>query len=143
MRLPLVLCALLAFTAAACDSAGDDPAPYAGIIEVSLARTADEGTGLRLVAVDDTGCQNPLAVETEATPSSLRVRVVGIVQPAGPSCHATIPASAVVPLPFTQQGEFPVEVVHRGATDLYAYSIGFAGETLQAVRTSTTRLATP
>lgn len=136
----LAFCALVAFTAAACDSAGGDPAPYAGIIEVSLAPTPDGTAGLRLVAVDDGGCANPLVVETDAAPASLRVRVVGILQPTGASCDAFIPASAVVPLPFAQQGEFPVEVVHRGATDAYAYSIGFAGETLAAVRTSTTRL---
>ena len=137
----LALCAILALTAVACDSAGSDPTPYSGIIEVSLARTTDGAAGLRLVATDDGGCADPLVVETEATPTSLRVRVVGIgVQSA---CEALIPASAVVALPFAQQGEFPVEVAHRGATDAYAYSIGFAGETLAAVRTSTTRLATP
>ncbi len=141
MRLPLVFCALVALTR--CDSAGTDPVSYSGIIEVALAQTADGVAGLRLVAVDDGGCADPLVVETEATPSSLRVRVVGIGVRSGPACEALIPASAVVPLPFTQQGEFPVEVVHRGATDAYAYSIGFAGETLAAVRTSTTRLATP
>ena len=57
------------------------PLPYAGIIEVSLARDAEGGAGLLLVAVDDTGCNNPLAVETDATPARLDVRVVGIVPP--------------------------------------------------------------
>ncbi len=136
----LALAAIVAL--AGCDSGGTDPAPYAGIVEVSLAPRPD-GTALRLVAVDDTGCAFPLVVETDATTARLDVRVVGIAVPDGPVCLAIIPASVLVPLPFVEQGDFPVTVAHRGATDAYAYSIGFAGERLDAVRTSTTRLATP
>ncbi|HEX9951285.1 MAG TPA: hypothetical protein VGB53_05915 [Rubricoccaceae bacterium] len=137
----LLLLTLLAL--AACDSAGPDPEPYAGVVEVSLGRDTDGRAVLRLVAVDDSGCDFPLTVETTATPSRLDVRVVGIAVPDGPVCEAIIPASADVPLPFTGQGAFPVGVVHRGSDDAYSYSIGFAGERLDAVRTSTTRLATP
>ena len=138
MRLLLFAFALVA---AGCDSADDDPEPYAGIIEVSLASDADGRTALLLVAVDDTGCNNPLVVETTGTPTRLAVRVVGIVRPTGATCLALIPAHATVALPFEAQGDFPVEVDHAGAVDAYAYSLGFAGEALRAVRTSTTRLA--
>ena len=138
---PLLLLNLLAL--AACDSSGVDPAPYTGVVEVSLAPDADGRTGLLLVAVDDTGCASPLVVETDATTERLDVRVVGIARRDGPTCLAIIPASVLVPLPFASQGRFPVSVAHRSATDEYAYSIGFAGERLDAVRTSTTRLGTP
>ena len=143
----LLLFAALGLSAsglAACDSSGPDPVPYDGIIEVSLARDSQGRAVLRLVAVDDRGCDDPLRVETvAATPARLDVRVVGIVPPADGTCLAIVPASTVVPLPFTEQGGFPVTVAHRGSTDEYAYSIGFAGERFDAVRTTTTRLATP
>lgn len=137
----------LALVAAGCDSAGD-PEVYDGVIEVSLTSVPDAGSGLRLVAVDDAGCDRPLRVETEivteADPERVRIRVLGIVPPVGGECEALIPASAVVPSPFTRQGEFPVEITHAGATDAYGYVIGgTAGDVLRAVRTSTTRLAAP
>ena len=142
MRPALIILALAALSA--CDSSGRDPEPYAGVVEVSLARTADGGAAaLLLVAVDDTGCAFPLAVETDASPSRLDVRVVGIVPPEGGACDGIIPARATVRLPFTAQGEFPITVAHAGSNDAYTYSIGFAGERLVAVRTSTTRLAAP
>ena len=141
MRCLLLVLALAALSA--CDSSGRDPEPYAGVIEVSLARGADGRAALRLVAVEDTGCNFPLTVETDAAPERLGVRVVGIAVPDGPVCLAVIPASALVPLPFTAQGEFPITVAHAGSNDAYTYSIGFAGERLVAVRTSTTRLAAP
>ena len=130
----------------ACDSDGTAlgaVTPYGGVVAVSLGTGDGGATGLQLDAVDDTGCGNPLVVETVATPERLSVRVVGIRQPSGATCTAVSPARALVGLPFTAQGEFPVEVVHADSTDLYRYSVGFDGERLVAVRTSTTRLATP
>ena len=138
---PLLLLSLLAL--AACDSARPDPAPYTGIVEVSLARDTDGRAELLLVAVDDDGCNSPLVVESDASGLRLDVRVVGIERPEGGTCLALIPARVTIPLRFDEQGDFPITVTHRGATDAYVYSIGFAGERLDAVHTSTTRLATP
>ena len=138
MRLLLLAFALVA---AGCDSAGDDPETYAGTIEVSLAR-ADDRRAVRLVAVDDTGCNNPLIVETISTPTFLGVRVIGIARPTGATCLAIIPASATVALPFEDTGNFPVEIMHAGSTDAYLYSLGFI-ESFLPVRTRTTRLAAP
>ncbi len=139
---PLLLFALLAL--AACDSSEPDSIPYAGIIEVSLAPEVEGGqTALRLVAVETLSCNGRLRVETAASRDRLDVRVVGVLQDSDGPCLLAVSAEALVPLPFTEQGSFPVSVAHRGSTDAYAYSIGFAGERLDAVRTSTTRLATP
>ena len=141
---PLLTLTLLLLAVSACDTSGTDPTPYAGVIELSLSPEVKGGpTALRLIAVGDTGCNDPFIVETDASPGRLDVRVVGIVRPTGVTCAAAIPAQALVPLPFVEQGGFPITVAHRGSTDEYAYSIGFAGERLDAVRTSTTRLAAP
>lgn len=143
MRLLLLLLLALIAACPSADPASPDPVPYAGVVEVSLARDADGRAALRLVAVGDPGCDDPLVVETDASAERLDVRVVGIVPLQGLTCDAPIPASATVPLPFTAQGGFPVTVTHRGSADAYAYSIGVAGERLDAVQTSATRLATP
>lgn len=136
-RLPLAL--LLAVAVAGCDSSADVEA-YTGTLVVSLAPTTDEAA-LLLVAEDDTGCNDPLRVQVEeASTTRLHVRVVGIERSRGATCLAIIPASAVVALPFAEQGSFPVLVTHAGETDEYRYGIGFAGVTFEAVRTSTTRL---
>ena len=139
MRL-LLICLVL--VAAGCDSTGDDAEPYAGISEVSFAQSVEGQNALRLVAVDDNGCDDPLVVETSDTATRLSVRVVGIVRPRGATCLAVIPASALIPLSFGAEGVLPVEITHDGSTDAYSYSVrGFVGHLLQAVRTSTTRLA--
>lgn len=145
MRL-LPALALLAL-AAGCDSSSPEPAPYGGVIEVSLAPETEGSatTALLLAAADDPGCLNSLAVETAALAERVDVRVVGIASGRRRiSCQAVAPASRLVPLPFSgQTGTFAVNVTHAGATDAYTYSVGVGGERLEAVRTSTTRLATP
>ena len=140
---PLLRLFLLALVlaAAGCDSTADDSETYTGTIEVALAR-ADDRRAVRLVAVDDTGCNTPLIVETISTPTFLGVRVVGIARPTGATCLAIIPASATVALPFEDTGNFPVEIMHAGSTDAYLYSLGFI-ESFLPVRTRTTRLAAP
>lgn len=141
MRL-LPILALLGL--AACDSSGPDAEPYDGVIEVSLARDADGRAVLHLVTEDDDlGCLPPLVVETDVSSARLGVRVVGVGESELEECLVATPAWADVPLPFDGQGGFSVGVAHRGSADAYTYSIGFAGERLDAVRTATTRLATP
>ena len=144
--LPSRLAALvLLLGLAGCDSAGDGPQPYTGVIEVSLVAAIEGRTDLRVVAVDDAGCQHPLVVKAEARPASLHVRVRGIGPGPvrGVECQAVAPAQALVSIPFESLGEFSVEVAHAGSEDAYAYATGIAGPVLRAVRTSTTRLAAP
>lgn len=138
---PSILALLVLFVAVAvgCDS-GAVVDPYAGVIVVSLAPTADE-PALQLLAESDTGCNRPLRVRIEeASAQRLQVRVLGIERPRGSECRGIIPARALIRLPFREQGTFPVLVTHAGATDEYRYGLGFAGVTFEAIRTSTTRL---
>ncbi len=124
---------------AGCDATADLDT-YDGIVVVSVVQT-DTGPALRLVAEEDAHCARVLRVDADPSPGRLAVRVLGIEVPrGGAECTAVIPALAEVRLPFTSQGVFPVEVTHAGSTDEYRYSIGFAGITFEAVRTSTTRL---
>lgn len=142
MRPLALLLALL--TVAGCDAAADLD-PYDGIIEVALAdgATTDDAS-LRLVAVDDASCADPLVVRYSREPASKRVTVEGIDRPQGGSCLAIIPPSAVVSLELGPDliGGYTVEIVHAGAVDQYHLDLSEpSGPVLRAVRTSTTRLA--
>jgi len=135
---------LLALLIAGCDSAADLDA-YDGVIEVALAAGATtDDVSLRLVAVDDVSCEDPLVANYERRPSAKRVTVEGIRRPTGGTCLAVIPASAVVSLELGPDlpGGYSVEVAHAGAVDLYHLDLTApGGPTLAALRTSTTRLA--
>ena len=143
---PTLLLVLL--TVAGCDAASDTLTPYDGIVEVSLVVTEPptgpvEDLALRLVAVEDTGCGNPLVTELERGSATRSVTVEGIRVPDGPQCLALIPASAVVALELGPElpGGYLVEVRHAGAADRYSLDLSGPAPILTAVRTSTTRLA--
>ena len=126
---------------AGCDSSGPNPEPYRGVIEVGLVYGVESGPALRLAAADDYGCADLLAAETQGAAGHLEVRVVGIVRQTGATCVVSTPTTRLIPLPFEGQGDFPIEVTHAGSADAYVYLAGIGGERLEAVRTSTTRLA--
>lgn len=134
-----VLLALALLPVAACDSVGDGPEAYRGVVEVSLVAVEEGGHALGLVAVDDRGCDRDLVVASRADGDRQRVEVEGL----GPetACRAVIPASAVVPLVRAGGGAF-VEVRHRGSTDLYVLLDDVTGgPSLQTIRATTTRPA--
>lgn len=109
---------LALFALAACDSA-TDTVPYNGMLDVSA--VTDPTTGqpvLRLVAADDTGCGDPLVVQTGGE-HRLKISVLGIGTPRAP-CDALIPAAASVPLP-TADGIYPVEIRHGGNRLRYVF----------------------
>ena len=124
-----------------CDSVVDHPEPYTGVIEVSLAE-ADE-VALRLVAVDDVSCGDPLVVSLDRGTVRRTVAVEGIVRPTDGTCLALIAPVAIVPLELGPElpGGYSIEGDHAGSVDLYALDMTAPRPTLAAVRTSQTRLA--
>ena len=136
------LAALLLLAAAGCDT-GAALDPYAGVIEVSLADATVEGAALRLVAVEDASCADPLVTSFAKGAATRAVSVEGIDRPEAGSCMALIPPMAVVPLELGPElpGGYAVEVAHAGAVDLYTLDASGPEAVLTAVRTTTTRLA--
>ncbi len=140
--------ALLVVALAACDSVGDDPGSYGGVVEVSLAEIPERGLALRLVAVEDQdGCGDLLRTELARDGATRTVSVLGIQRPPPGAvvCDAIIPASATVALDLGPElpGGYAVRVEHAGRTDLYELDLTTPEPTLAAVRTSRTRLAEP
>lgn len=132
-RLGALGLALLSF--AGCDSAVEDR--YDGIIEVSI--TDESGPlALRLVAVEDTGCNRRLVLDARSEADRLGIEVRGL----GPhtACDGVIPASETVSLEGVTAEGVLVEIEHAGATDQYRLDRSGPTATLDAVRTSTTRL---
>lgn len=127
--------AALLLLAAGCDSLVEDG--YDGVIEVSIT-DASGALSLRLVAIEDTGCDRQLVLDADPEADRLEVEVRGL-GPENP-CDAVIPASATVSLEGVTAATFPVEIEHAGSTDRYRLDRSGASATLEAVETSTTRL---
>ncbi|PAP77864.1 hypothetical protein [Rubrivirga marina] len=129
----------LALHVVGCDAVGDQPEAYRGVVEVSVVALDASAYGLRLVAVEDRGCDRRLVVSTRFDAERQRIEVEGI----GPEtpCDGLLPASAVVPLVRAGGGAF-VEVRHRDSADLYVLLDDVAGgPSLQTIRATTTRPA--
>ena len=137
MRLPLLLLALIT---AGCDSA-DDLQPVDGVVLVSVVGIPNVGTGFQLRTESAYPCGSRLVVTEETRDDRLRVAVDGVSGP-GACESADAPLSYTTPLTATGF-VVSINVQHRGETDRYEHICGFAGCDLRAVRTSTTRLATP
>ena len=137
----LALCLLLG-AVAACDSA-DDLQPVDGVVVVSVGEAPNDGPGLLLQTEAAYPCGARLVVSEETGDARLSVAVEGVAAGMGSPCRGLDgPLSYATSLPVANP-TVSVEVRHRGETDQYAYMCGFAGCDLAAVRTSTTRLATP
>ncbi|WP_420454883.1 hypothetical protein [Rubrivirga sp.] len=143
MRPLSLACLFLLVVVAGCDTA--DVQEYMGVIEVSLApETSVADLALRLVAVEDMGCERPLTTSFESEAATRRVVVEGLgVDDRTAVCTAIIPAAATVPLRLGPElpGVYVVEVEHAGETDLYRLDLAGTEPVLAAVRASTTRLA--
>ncbi|MGB3542708.1 hypothetical protein [Rubrivirga sp.] len=141
-----ILLALMVVVAG-CDSVGVDPDVYDGVVEVSLFETTDDvPLSLRLVAVEDgDGCGDLLKTSLGRDGSVRRIEVDGIERPPPDAvvCAAIISASAVVDLELGPDlsGGYVLEIEHAGSTDLYALDLTGSVPILEAVRTSTTRIA--
>lgn len=143
MRLAQALLLAVAFLAVSGCDAVSDTEPYAGLMYVGLWTLEENETVLRVEAENEPGCRVPLHyVVDESSAERLHVRVLGVGrQRPVTACAANYaPPSAEIALPFQAQGTFPIHVTHNGSTDEYQYNVGDAGATLEAVRTSTTRL---
>lgn len=134
-----VCAAALALLIGGCDTFDDDVIDYDGIIEVSLVTLDIPRATVRLVAVEDTGCNRPIETDMSRDGLTRRITVEGIRVPKGAECEAIIPARSDVEIEIGPDllVNIDLEIRHAGETDEYRLS----GSGLRAIRTTTTRLA--
>ncbi|HEX8386219.1 MAG TPA: hypothetical protein VF576_08550 [Rubricoccaceae bacterium] len=138
MRLLPALVGLLALSVSACDSGGDIE-PLGGVLVVTL-RQSGGGNSILLESEADVPCAPRIAAEQEFQPERLTISVLG-TEPVVGDCPATPgPATRTVPLTFSGQGTFAVEILFGGLSDEYAYVVRSNGVRLDSVRTTVTRL---
>ena len=128
----------LVLIAVGCDSA-DDLQPVDGVVLVSVSEAPSDGPSLRLRTEAAYSCGSRLIVTEETRDARLRVAVDGVSGPG--ACEAAKAPLVYTTVLRTTGPVASIEVQHRGGADRYEYICGFAGCSLTAVRTSTTRLA--
>jgi hypothetical protein len=134
MTRPLLLLAVFALTAPACDTAGEIE-PLFGPLYVSLA--PGSARAVLLESAFGIPCSPALAVETRAQSARVTISVLG-TEPTSPPCTTQNPSTATVPFSPGTSGPFAVEVLYGGQSDEYAYSVRSGVARLDSVRTSTT-----
>ena len=129
MLRPLLACALLALTASACDSTGNDTQPLGGILFVSL----EGASTLRLESNIDLPCGPKIVTEQQTNGGRFTVQVLG-VESVDAGCTALGRVTTTVPIQAGGQDPLPVDLVFGGFVDEYRYTRGSGTARLDSVR---------
>ena len=136
-RLFLASLVLVGLMTAGCDSGEEAIRPVFSDLIVTL--TGPDELGIE--TEEEYGTPFPIRVDRESTPTGLRLRVVGVEPGArdGIQPQPTGYGTATVRLGL-REGEYAVELVHLGATDVYRLVLTSRAHGLTPVRTSVSRL---